>query len=1068
MRGGAVMGELSIQGERPSVPRYEKAGRVEKRPEAGRIQNKAAKPEQSPVSESLRRLIARLDQDPDRSREGRRMLRTGQGALAEIGDSLSRMAALARKAAGGGAADRAALQSELEGLCDEIDRVLKSASYGDVPLFQETGGDGEGLTRELDALLRAFLTGPAAADQAAGDKTAVQTVPKWLMDGISQTFSREELLSALGLDGSATPAQLLAAVGKGGLGDSPAANYLAVLYLGAVIAGGGVPPKDADTAAAMDGIQRLLEKVAGGASIDEAIRELTNGSFTGLLDFETQFTGGTARGLADFLSSLLLSGGGLSALSMTDAALLSGLGGSGLDLLLAALTSAQSPNAPAFSAPEAPPSPLPFRQFGAFQVAGQDLSGVSFDPSSGVLTLNGPGDAIIRGAAQTGQAESTGQAGPVIVLNGSGTATLQTVSASALVVGSSSARILIAGENALGEVRLSPGVSLLLDGNGLLETGRIQGDRSNRVTLTGGALSVDGGRGDLGQIAVLMEPAALLAARAQAVSSPSGQPAEPFDLILKALVPGWNAVTGLSVDGRPLGTVLWRGDGEALPARLWLARGDPSAHGYPVHTVVIEGRDRLDEAKLRYAWLRWDEREGRFAEVSMYPDPFTVTGGVEGEDWTYEEGTRTLRILTDQVTGLSGGSGIDAEQQPFYGTVTLSSHLGEIALTLGGVDCRTALGRACDLGRDNDVTLFLARGTENVFLSGSGCAGVSLGDGTSLTIDKAAPPDNEDEPDPDGGQEDGAASDLESESETGPQAREFLPVGTLLAAGRNGGAGIGRDSGGSWDRVSRITIRGGSITAAGGGGGAGIGAGKHGFMGPISITGGKIAATGGGGGGAGIGGALGAPAGDITIRGGLISAAAAYHAAAIGAGVEGECGDILIGGTARILKAQGGTPEAGIGSCPFGKCGEIRISAGADIGAASVRPWKPEGVPLKTGGETVIFPRFVFTPRMFRLRDLDLSSRRSARTAEQRADAAGRHISLLQETYDALYRRLESDFDRLRDAQARSGSSQAPIRDADTAGQQLTGARRAILQKPSQAVRPRGGQEAGGVLRLLH
>lgn len=1059
------MGELSIRGERPNAPRYEKAGRAEKRPEAGQIQNKTAKPEQNPVSESLRRLISRLDQNPDQSREGRRMLRTGQSALAEIGDSLSRMATLAREAAGG-TSDRAALQSELEGLCDEIDRVLKSASYGDVPLFQETGGDGEGLFGELDALLRAFLAGPAAA----GDKADVQAVPKWLMDGISQTFSPEELLSALGLDDSATPAQLLAAVGKSGLGNSPAANYLAALYLGAVIAGGGVPAGDADTATAMDGIRQLLEKVAGGASIDEAIRELTNGSFTGLLDFEAQFTGGTAQGLAGFLSSLLLSGGGLSALPLTDAALLSGLGGSGLDLLLAALTSAQSPNAPAPPAPDASPSPLPSQQFGPFQVAGQDLSGVSFDPSSGVLTLNGPGDVMIQGAAQTGQAEPAGQAGPVIVLNGSGTATLQTVNASSLVVGSSSARILSVGENALGEVRLSPGASLLLDGDGRLEAGRVRGDRSNTVTLARGALSVDGGRGDLGQIAVVMEPAALLAARAQTVSTPSGQTAEPFDLVLKALVPGWNAVTGLVVDGKQLGTALWHGDNETLPARLWLARGDPSAHGYPVHTAVIEGRDRLDEARLRYAWLRWDDREGRFAEVSMYPDPFTVTGGIEGEDWTYEEGTRTLRILTDQVTGLSGGSGIDAEQQPFHGIVALSSHLGEIALTLGGVDCRTAFGRACDLGRDNDVTLFLERGTENVFLSGSGYAGISLGDGTSLTIDKAAPPAGEEEPEPgpDSGQEDGAVSEPEAEPETEPGTGELLPVGTLLAAGRNGGAGIGRDSGGSWDRVSRITIRGGSITAAGGGGGAGIGAGKHGFMGSISITGGKIAAAGGGGGGAGIGGALGAPAGDITIRGGLISAAAAYHAAAIGAGVEGECGDILIGGTARILKAQGGTLEADIGSCPFGKCGEIRISAGADIGAAVVRPWKPEGIPLKTGGETVIFPRFVFTPRMFRLRDLDLSSPGSARTAGERAGAASRHVSLLQETYDALYSRLESDFDRLRDAQTRAGSPQPPIRDMDTAGRRLTGAQRAILQKPSQAVCPRGDQEAGDILRLLH
>ena len=79
-----------------------------------------------------------------------------------------------------------------------------------------------------------------------------------------------------------------------------------------------------------------------------------------------------------------------------------------------------------------------------------------------------------------------------------------------------------------------------------------------------------------------------------------------------------------------------------------------------------------------------------------------------------------------------------------------------------GVVCKVSAGRAFSLGKDNQVTLLLQRGTENVFESGAGCAGISLGDGTSLYID---------------------------------QTKGQGPDGTLSATGGDGGAGIGRDSG---------------------------------------------------------------------------------------------------------------------------------------------------------------------------------------------------------------------------------------------------------------------------------
>ena len=232
---------------------------------------------------------------------------------------------------------------------------------------------------------------------------------------------------------------------------------------------------------------------------------------------------------------------------------------------------------------------------------------------------------------------------------------------------------------------------------------------------------------------------------------------------------------------------------------------------------------------------------------------------------------------------------------------------GKLELTLGGVVCRVSEGGAFDLGRENDVTLFLQSGTDNRFESGAGRAGISLGDGTSLLVDC-------------------------------PEARDNSrnPAGTLTASGGPGGAGIGRDSGGGRTQSGRIRIRGGAVTATGAGGGAGIGAGKRGSIGPVDILGGVVSATGESGGGAGIGGALGAAAGDITIRGGSVAALAPVPPRRWRRRVPGPgpCGDILITGSARIQKALGGDPGADIGACLFGGCGKVQITGGADIGRA--------------------------------------------------------------------------------------------------------------------------------------
>ena len=1012
------MGELSIRRSGGfAVPQQREVGRAEKTSSS----QSASKPADAAVPEAPRSPAVR-GQAELLLRAGRRTLRTGEAALAEVQDSLGRMAELAREA-GGEKPDREALQAELEQLRGTIDRILRSAVSGGTPLFLD--GEG-GLEEGLEALLFAVMDAAAPED---GD----QTLPGWLEDSLSGRLpTPEELLAGLGLDKTASAEEILAAVTGGALEGGTAAGYLAALYLGSVISGGDSP------AEAMEGLRRLLEKVAEGVPLDQAVEELTDGAFTGMEDFERQFTGGTAPGMQAFLSALLLAGGesllpdGAASLL----ALLAGLEGANLELLMSLLTPGQTPEADLSEAAagagtgaagsaqadgaSAPPS---VQRFGEVQAEGRDLSGVSFDAAKGELTVGGEADVTIRGAGQEVRA---------IRLTGSGAVTLQDVKAAVLTVEAPAARMFSAGANHLGEVFFRENASLTL-GGGLLRMGALHGGASNLLRLLEGAAAALGEEGEAPKelaVPVLVECPASLTARTVGVRGPDGKAVGPADLVWRTLLPGWSSVTAMEIDGRQMKPGLLHGIRAGL-LRLWLEKGDPSSQGSPLHTLTLRGRDEVGRTRTRYAYLRWSQAAGAFQEMTVYPNPFTVTGGEEHRDWVYEEESHTLRILSSRVTAISGGAGEDANQVPFSGRVALADRVGAMELTLGGVVCRVPSGRAFDLGRANRVTLLLRDGADNWFESGAGCAGISLGEGTSLRIGRA---------------------DLRGGGRT--------PAGTLTASGGAGGAGIGRDSGASRDRTSRIQILGGVITASGTGGGAGIGAGKQGAVGAITISGGTITSTGGQGGGAGIGGALGAPAGDITIQGGRITAVATHHAAAIGAGVQGACGDILITGTARIIKALGGDPGADIGACLFGGCGKVLVSGGASIGTARLQT-RP-GVSLQTGEDDVTLPQFRLSVRSLGLDGLDLLTREDARAAGAAIDADRRWVAQIQTAYSALHRRLEEGADR-----RRRGFGGGLVRDAGMAGELLRDVSQSIPRPSSQAMRTHGGDGGGDVRQLL-
>lgn len=1005
------MGDLTVRRQRGIIgPRYQAAEKTEKAAAGGKSQP-AVKTAGATVSETLQRLLSRIGQVETHTRESRRTLQSGEAVLAEVQDALGRMAELAQKAAGGDRADRAALQAELERLAEEIDRMTGGAYAGGLHLFLD--GDLE-LADGVDA----------PADVLPGEEEPL--LPSWLLRGMCQKdLTSEQVLSMLGLSRDAGIKDILAALSQRTPESEAASAYLAAMYMGAAIAGDF---KTASLSDALEGLRQFMEKISQGVPPDQALEQLTGGAFTSLAELEAQFSDGTAPGMDIFLSTLLLYSEDAAALvsEVSLLSLLAGMEGVELDLMMGLLDAVQSSGLEAgteSAAGENPPpdsAPNAVLELAEGTVTGRDLSGITVDEASGALTVSGRADAMVQG---------TGQTIRDILLTGSGTVTLREVRAAVLAAAVPGASVSSPEETLLEALQLRPGASLTLSGGGLVRLGGVSGGEGSFLRLSGGAVIVTAEDGEpMGALSVpvVMDGPALLAARAVQVTSASGKAMAPFDIVWKTLLPGWSEITSLAVDGRQARAALMSGE----PARLWLEKGGKPAQDSPIHPVVIRGRDKLGRSKVRYAYLRWDENAKAFREAVMYPNPFTVSGGEAGQDWVYEEESHTLRILTDRVSAVSGGAGVDAKQAPFSGRLALADGIGPVELTLNGVVCQVSEGGAFILGRENQVTLLLRSGSRNLFQSGDGWAGISLGEGTSLRIDC-------------------------------PEARSSArnPAGALSASGGAGGAGIGRDSGGGRERTGSIEIRGGSVTAVGASGGAGIGAGRRGAIGPVGILGGSVTATGAQGGGAGIGGALEGAAGDISIRGGSVTAQAVGHAAAIGAGAQGSCGDILITGAAKIQKALGGDPGADIGACLFGGCGKVRIDGGADIGRAQL--WTRSGIPLQMGAETVTLPQFRLSSRTLGLDRLSLAKREAAQAAQAAIERDRRWVSQIQNAYHVLYHRLERGISGILGAQQFLG----PVRDNGAAGTLLADTRSSL--PTSQAARIHGKRGKEDVRQLL-
>ena len=90
------------------------------------------------ISEKMRAQITGLETAQKNAKDGISLVQTAEGALTEVHDMLNRMVELATQAANGtydNNVDRANLQSELDQLRSEINRISDSANFNGIKLF---------------------------------------------------------------------------------------------------------------------------------------------------------------------------------------------------------------------------------------------------------------------------------------------------------------------------------------------------------------------------------------------------------------------------------------------------------------------------------------------------------------------------------------------------------------------------------------------------------------------------------------------------------------------------------------------------------------------------------------------------------------------------------------------------------------------------------------------------------------------------------------------------------------------------------------------------------------------
>lgn len=309
----------------------------------------------------------------------------------------------------------------------------------------------------------------------------------------------------------------------------------------------------------------------------------------------------------------------------------------------------------------------------------------------------------------------------------------------------------------------------------------------------------------------------------------------------------------------------------------------------------------------------------------------------------------------------------NTQQITITGTTTNNKVVVESDVTakivLSDVNIANTTNSAISL--DNNANLTLTLMGSNTLKSGENKAGISVPEGTTITIDGTGSLDVT------GGKyaagigggsnTTGGAINIKGGTivaksglfaagigggNSGEGGTITIEDGVVISSSSDYGAGIG---GGNQKSGGTIHIKGGTITATCGDSGAGIGGGYRGTGGTITIEGGTVIAKGGFY-GAGIGGGIGGAGGIITIKNGTVTATGGMRGAGIGGGDQSSGGTINIeNGT---VTANGGGFSAGIGGGVAGNGGVITINNGTVVVNGGMY-----GPGIGGGNELGTFPR---------------------------------------------------------------------------------------------------------------
>lgn len=321
-------------------------------------------------------------------------------------------------------------------------------------------------------------------------------------------------------------------------------------------------------------------------------------------------------------------------------------------------------------------------------------------------------------------------------------------------------------------------------------------------------------------------------------------------------------------------------------------------------------------------------------------NPFTITGGTLGTDYSIDQVSKSLNIISDQAMTIAN---IDYSTAASYRI----SAVTDANITLAGVKIRQSSPFLMSEGVN--VSLSLARGSKNILTSPLGASSPGLNTGgvnSSLTIQATTPGDNE-----------GSLEVTPSESSAGIGGSNNVAAGNITIASGivkaygDGGAAIG---GGPNASGSNITISGGTVEAYASGRGSAIGGGAGGDGSGITIRGGNVTATANNttaaciGGGGSFNGKVGNSS-DINILGGNITtiSSGSSTGSCIGAGAGGQSTGTVINGNVVLTATRavgtdffpGCTPSQGLVFTATGTSGSGTLYGNVEVGQDATFPY---------------------------------------------------------------------------------------------------------------------------------